>query len=399
MKPSPSPRFVLIDALRGVAALGVFLFHLSVMSALTPTLDRVFGPGKALLVLGEYGVQIFFVLSGFVIAHSLRNEPVSRDALANFIVRRQLRLDPPYWMALVLTLIFKGIGLRLASDLKIQAFPGASAISAHLLYLQGFARLEPILVVAWTLCLELQFYLIFMLLLALSARGSEGSGQPARADIPRAAALVFGLGVVSLGLALWGGQPFGGHGFGGERTAWFIYYWYYFAAGALCYWAWRGALDVRVFRGWMALMVAATVIAVAVRLPVSDRANTPVGLGVGVASVLLIYLAGKSGAIWSWGGQRVWQYLGRISYSLYLVHVPVLASVMRVGFKLTGDRGAAAVLWFALTGVICILAAHLFYVAVERPSMRWVARFKRHPQAPQPSELKAPAPESVLAIG
>lgn len=149
--PANSPgksRFLFIDALRGVAALAVLFFHLSVMSALTPALERLWGLAQAVLTLGKYGVQIFFVLSGFVIAHSMRDKPITRVTMLNFIVRRQLRLDPPYWTALVLTLILKWIGLRLTSGLEIKAFPAPSEIGAHFFYLQHFAGFEPILIVA-----------------------------------------------------------------------------------------------------------------------------------------------------------------------------------------------------------------------------------------------------------
>lgn len=233
------------------------------------------------------------------------------------------------------------------------------------------------------MCLEIQFYLIFIVLLGLSALGNRDEG--AHVNAARATLLVLGLGVVSLGLALFGGQPFGDQTIAGERSAWFIYYWFYFASGVLCYWAWRGTLSSRVFWGWMALLLGALIVSKLAHLPVSDRANLPLALGVGMASVLLIYVSGASGGIWRWGGQRLWQYLGKISYSLYLIHVPMLAIVMRVAYKLTGERPLAAGAWYLVTAAICIVAAHALHVAVEKPSMKWVARFKR----PEPAKILA----------
>ena len=127
------PRFVLIDAMRGFGALGVMIYHLCVMSALTPAISRALGTWKEVLEVGQYGVQIFFVISGFVIAHTLRDYKPSRVAAWNFIIRRQLRLDPPYWAVLCLTLVLKWIGLRWAAGMDIQPYPTVRDIVLHFL--------------------------------------------------------------------------------------------------------------------------------------------------------------------------------------------------------------------------------------------------------------------------
>jgi peptidoglycan/LPS O-acetylase OafA/YrhL len=54
------------------------------------------------LDLGHFGVPIFFVLSGFVIALSLDGKPMSLEIIGRFILRRSIRLDLPYWTAIVL---------------------------------------------------------------------------------------------------------------------------------------------------------------------------------------------------------------------------------------------------------------------------------------------------------
>jgi peptidoglycan/LPS O-acetylase OafA/YrhL len=115
--------------------------------------------------------------------------------------------------------------------------------------------------------------------------------------------------------------------------------------------------------------------------------------------VLVIYAAAQNGGLFSWGRSRLWQYLGRISYSLYLIHVLVLLVVMRIGYKITGDAPSAALLWFGVAGVLCVGAAHLLNVAIERPSMKWATRFKRReysreeliplPQTTTPAQAEA----------
>ena len=70
------------------------------------------------------------------------------------------------------------------------------------------------------------------------------------------------------------------------------------------------------------------------------------------------------------------QYLGRISYSLYLSHLLVAVYVLRFGYRLTGSNHAAAVVCSISAGAVCIGLAPVLYVLVERPSVRFAARFK-----------------------
>jgi peptidoglycan/LPS O-acetylase OafA/YrhL len=92
--------------------------------------------------------------------------------------------------------------------------------------------------------------------------------------------------------------------------------------------------------------------------------------------VLGLYGVGRAGRLTTWLGGPVMGYMGRTSYSLYLVHLPVLTVVLRAGYKLTGENRWAALLWLALAALCCFAAAHLLYVFVEAPSLKLVARFK-----------------------
>ncbi len=74
---------------------------------------------RAISRYGTYGVQVFFVLSGFVIAHSLRDNPLTRASIGNFMLRRQIRLDPPYWTMLAIALTVSVL-VRLFPALKAQ---------------------------------------------------------------------------------------------------------------------------------------------------------------------------------------------------------------------------------------------------------------------------------------
>jgi peptidoglycan/LPS O-acetylase OafA/YrhL len=96
-KPRTS-RLVEIDALRGVAALAVVLFHY------TTHFTKLFGaspPPTISFSMGHYGVNLFFIISGFVIFMTLEKTLRPMD----FVVSRFSRLFPTYWVAIVLRVV------------------------------------------------------------------------------------------------------------------------------------------------------------------------------------------------------------------------------------------------------------------------------------------------------
>lgn len=113
IQTTPSRRFEFLDGLPGIAALAVILFHFNgtlkdhgVFVAPAP-LDFLYG-------LGRYGVQIFFVLSGFVIAYSLRYEKITSLFCLRFFLKRSIRLDPPYWLIVALMVGLSFFGHQIA---------------------------------------------------------------------------------------------------------------------------------------------------------------------------------------------------------------------------------------------------------------------------------------------
>lgn len=62
------------------------------------------------------------------------------------------------------------------------------------------------------------------------------------------------------------------------------------------------------------------------------------------------------------------QFLGLISYSLYLVHNPITGATFRIGFMLTGQSMATEALWWVVSLATSIVAAAGFYFTIELPS-------------------------------
>jgi hypothetical protein len=91
-------RSTFIDALRGIAAFSVACYHItrwSYGSLQEPASDFIPSILQVWFDHGWVGVQVFFVISGFVIAYSVRNARITPGYLANYVLRRSIRLDPP----------------------------------------------------------------------------------------------------------------------------------------------------------------------------------------------------------------------------------------------------------------------------------------------------------------
>jgi peptidoglycan/LPS O-acetylase OafA/YrhL len=143
-----SNRFLELDALRGIAAIMVVFFHFSVTTALS-----------AMFNLGVTGVELFFMISGFVIYMSLTKAKGSLE----FIINRVSRLYPTYWACVTLTFIF----------ICIKEYTGKSADSynpdiydylKNMTMFQYYVPGRDLDGVYWTLIIEMLFYIIMVLL-------------------------------------------------------------------------------------------------------------------------------------------------------------------------------------------------------------------------------------------
>jgi peptidoglycan/LPS O-acetylase OafA/YrhL len=142
--------FVSLQALRGLAALGVVLFHLLPFEA-------KYLPGAAIVPtgfsVGRAGVDLFFVLSGFLAVWTTLG-PGGGQAAQTFLLRRVTRIYPVYWLYCIPLLL---------AALVAHGAAGGPDIPASLLLVPNAA--PPLLLVAWTLEFEVYFYLVFALLI------------------------------------------------------------------------------------------------------------------------------------------------------------------------------------------------------------------------------------------
>ena len=146
--PPGNPRFALFDSLRGIAVLCIITYH---VTSITGEINRPV-IGDLCAVLGNQALLFFFVVSGFLLyrpyaaAHAVGR---SRPSTRRYARRRALRILPAYWTALTLLAIFPGIVGVFSGDWWRYYF-----------FLQEYsnrtigAGIPP----AWSLCVEVSFY-------------------------------------------------------------------------------------------------------------------------------------------------------------------------------------------------------------------------------------------------
>jgi peptidoglycan/LPS O-acetylase OafA/YrhL len=188
--PPGHPRFPLVDSLRAIAALSVLVYHTGydTLAVKNPTYGAYIGRLNA-------GVTLFFVISGFLlyrpfVAHRLLGAP--RTRLRDYARRRLLRIVPAYWLALTVLAIYPGL---------------SGVFTNHWWIYYGFLQnyndgtvlrgIGP----AWTLCIEITFYLALPLYAALVARALRKASVRSQLRIELGALAAITLAVV--GYRIW----------------------------------------------------------------------------------------------------------------------------------------------------------------------------------------------------
>ncbi|WP_149539057.1 acyltransferase family protein [Siccirubricoccus phaeus] len=360
MRPNPA-RLIELDSLRGLAALIVVLHHAYLSLPWVPDWLRWALEATPLrpIATGRPAVLFFFVLSGYVLTRALAAQEakqpgsvLSAPGWASYAAQRAVRLGVP----VLASLLFSALLQRLAWHGPLPAevphlvakagwhemwtWPAMLQQALLLSHGDGF-QLNPVLwslVHEWRVCLLLPLALLFRGHLALLLAASLlGAGVARLAGMPE--------GWVTLGDSLW-------------RT---------FAASA----------------GLLPAFAAGAALALA-RLPPLDRAGAAAAgiavvmlamaaqdYGVIAASVLLILLAQAGGGLAAALRRPVPLWLGRVSFSLYLVHMPLLLMLVHL---LWGRLPPLAVAGLAIG--LSLPAAAAMYRWVEQPSHRMARRLR-----------------------
>ena len=374
-RQAEKPRWHLghLDALRGIAVMGVLWVHCTDGCRLPYLLAQ-------LALNGQRGVQLFFLVSAFTLFLSSENRRRAEPhPTRNFFIRRIFRLTPMYYAAMVLTAIalpglFGGWRFGLMGIFFAQGFSP-----------EGILRVAP---GAWTLTDEAMFYLCLPLLV-LYIR----TLRQALLVLLIAAPVMMALSemLARLHPALY--QYF--------SFLWFPIELPVFLMGIAVYFFWKewiapGRLcPSNRARLVSLLFLAGFAVLLAFNLPETNRKLYPSSLG---WALLLIAVSVHP---WRFLVNRVTIFLGKISFSLYLLHLFVLLPVTKLAGsipQLAAHPEARFLSQFAATLLISAGGASLTWLYIEESGIRLGRRLIAHldHRAAQPQATVLPVPAAAL---
>jgi peptidoglycan/LPS O-acetylase OafA/YrhL len=378
--PTPDPArehrgYPGLNALRAVGALMVLTTHTGFDTG--RILHGWFG---AMVARMDFGVAIFFVLSGFLLGRPFllrgaRGLPPA--ALRSYFWKRALRILPLYWAVIVATILFQPENDYVTSQMWLRNLTLTQLYQPDLLP-QGLTQM-------WSLATEAAFYVLLPFLCMLLI------GHPHRGGRFRAARVYVVLGLVCVGGVAWQASVATIPGVHGHFAQWLPGYLPWFAVGLALATASvteqlaqesvatrfceRMASDP--LGCWVAAALVYGIACTPVIGPRTLLAQTPWEAGLkcvlyGVASGLLVLplVFGHLQAhpIRRWCNHPVPFFLGEISYGIFCIHLLVLDAVLRRSdFGIF--QGHFAAVWL-LTAAVTIGLATLSYYVVERPFLR-----------------------------
>jgi peptidoglycan/LPS O-acetylase OafA/YrhL len=335
-----------LDALRGVAALLVLLFHYTT----TGCGDGPACPPRAVpeVWFGYYGVELFFVISGFVIFWTLNRGPSLRD----FAASRFARLFPAYWAAVLAT----SLVLHL-DPLRTLEPPGLGEVAVNLSMLQLFLGVRAVDPVYWTLSCELVFYASAAALVRVVARTGLRFEWFCLAWL--ASAFVLRL----------SGMPVP------HRVAivTLVHFGQFFVIG-MCLFAVADRRHSPLTVATLGAAVAACLQELPDTSPVVEMGKDASYFPAAVACAALVWCAARFRPRCLEG--RLLLFLGGVSYPLYLVHAAVGHVVMQNLWARGVDHATGILVALGLS----LGLAHLIHVAVEVPLRPPLVRLLRAAQ-------------------
>jgi peptidoglycan/LPS O-acetylase OafA/YrhL len=400
---SGNPRFPALDGFRGLAAMGVLVFH---VSGNTDVSSRDGVLPDFLARLGNYGVTVFFVLSGFLLYRQFvlaefRGERFPR--VRRFYWHRFLRIYPAYWLVVTVTILLSKNG---------HLPPSRGNISGFGQYLQIYSLMQNYrkevfiagLFVAWTLCIEVAFYLVLPpLAWVFRTLGSIGRDDGENNLARRLKVQLVCLGAMALfamAFRYWAlnvgpkTDDLPVKWLDGGPVRWLPTYLDWYALGMLAavisVWAQLGRRVVPSIKAianapWLSVLIGGAFYGfmLFLDLPHGDFKAAPIAddmahyLFAGLSAFFLLlpgFLGPQDkGLVRKVMGGRIMAFIGLISYGIYLWHPVAIdrLSKLKDDNKFTGGFNAGFWQVLAVIIVFSFVCATLSYYLLERPVMRF----------------------------
>jgi exopolysaccharide production protein ExoZ len=340
-----------IQGLRAIAAMAVVFFHSGfVFPGLQP--------------FGSFGVAIFFVISGYLMAMLCDKQPET------FLRRRLIRIVPPYW---AFTLLLFAVALRYPVLLKTTRPDGVELLKSLLFipFTKSSGIMEPVLFLGWTLNYEMFFYVVVGLSLLVTRRYAWLLSCGVLTAIVIACQL-----------------------FGTGDVAWFYSRGliFEFVAGIACYLLssrvpWSPAIHVRLA---LVAVIVASLSGMIYIQGTNLQLPAPLAFAMGTLAFVMVLSATSLSKI-GWDIRiRAVVMLGDASYLLYLVHPYIEASLHRLAVHRSPWLAPEFAFGCVFSMVICAVVSVVLHVKVERPTIKHLnrlllpAKVPQNPQQPKP---------------
>ena len=334
-----------MEGLRGFAVFLVFMVHF--VTQIIPWLSKssfIIPVSDAINRFGNSGVDLFFVLSGYLIYGSLISRPQN---FFNFMSRRIQRIYPTFVVVFVIYFLFS---ILFPAESRVPSAPFAAFVYLlqNFLLLPGFFPIVPMITVAWSLSFELFFYLIIPLIIVLF-------GLRKRTLRWRIAFfLIIAVTIVGVGF---------GHG-NYSRMAMFI-------SGIFLFEAIKNRKHAAPKSVWGVVFLAIGILASIIQIP--GFLGNAIRIGsLFISFFMVCYICFSNSEIWisrcfSWTPLR---WLGNMSYSYYLIHGLALKGAFLLLKILLPTATHGAGLFFMLLPImftVTIFPSAILFLLVERP--------------------------------
>lgn len=340
-------RLPFLDFLRAVASQLIVWHHLSFYG---PLAEFAYPAAPVLLDwLARYArmaVQVFFVLGGFFTTHSLsRSKVLNARSVASSIWLRYRRIGIPYLAALAVAILANALARQWMDHEAISASPTFGQLLAHAAFLHDILGYQALTAGIWYLAIDFQLFLLSLGLFWAAQSWLGRRGQGTNSDALRLLMkCVAPLAVASL---FW----FNRHS---KYDAWAIYFVGSYFLGVVLHELLERRLRLSWAVSYWGLVIVAGIVDPRPRLLVA------------AATTLIVYLAARSGILSQWPRNSVVNYFGRISYSLFLIHFPVLLVINAWGAQRLTTSTSMAVCGLLLAYALSLMAGIVLYHGVEK---------------------------------
>lgn len=342
-----APRLAFIDALKAIASQLVVLHHLALYGPMSDVARELAPALFAWLTQdARIAVQVFLVIGGFLAAKTLAPAgQLLTTAPLSMLKKRYLKLVIPYIAAVLLSLLCAAIARRLMDHDSIPNPPTLSQMLAHIALLQSLLDFDSLSAGVWYIAIDFQLFALLLALLWLArATGKQFGGTSILG-------FVFVAGLILASLfhfnrnAIW--------------DSWALYFFGSYGLGAFTYWATESERKP----DWLPVMTAVVIAA----LIVDFRSRIALAL----ITALALGISRRWGFLESRPKGKLLAYLGKISYSVFLVHFSVVIVINGVFSRISPENPAVNAFGVVFAWAASIGAGALFYRYVESRAGQW----------------------------